>query len=120
MALKVLVTYKIKPGHREAFLTDTAAIRPQILAEDAQIREALDYTWYIIKAWDVDGTRLNEPWFKGPFGIANYVRHFFRPAPTRQVDWTFPLHYKNVHFEDTIPETKALQDLIDRLNPKFL
>ena len=92
----------------------------RILAENAEVREALDYTWYIIKAWDVDGTRLNEPWFKGPFSISNYVRHFFRPAPTRQVDWTFPLDYKNVHFHDTIPETKALQDLIDRLNPKFL
>ena len=33
MALKVLVTYTMKPGHRAAFLTDTAAIRPQILAE---------------------------------------------------------------------------------------
>ena len=34
MALKVLVTYKIKPGHRDAFLADTAAVRPLILAED--------------------------------------------------------------------------------------
>ena len=91
-----------------------------ILAEDAEVRAALDYTWYIIKAWDVDGTRLNEPWFKGPYGIANYVRHFFRPAPTRQVDWTFPIDYKNLHFHDTIPETRAVQDLIDGLHPKFL
>lgn len=91
-----------------------------ILAKDDAARAALDYTWYIIKAWDVDGTRLNEPWFKGPFSITNYVRHFFRPAPTRQVDWTFPLDHKKLHFHDTIPETKALQGLIDTLHPKFL
>lgn len=91
-----------------------------ILAEDEELRTALDYTWYIIKSSDVDGTRLNEPWFKGPFSISNYVRHFFRPAPTRQVDWTFPIDYKNLHFHDTIPETAALQKLIDTLHPKFL
>lgn len=34
MALKVLVTYKMKAGHRDAFLADTAAARPLILAED--------------------------------------------------------------------------------------
>ena len=82
----------------------------RILAEDAELRQALDYTFYIIKVWDVDGVRLNEPWFKGPFSITNYVRHFFRPAPTRQVDWTFPIDYKNLHFHDTIPETRALQN----------
>lgn len=92
----------------------------QILAEDAELRAALDYTWYIIKSWDVDGTQLNEPWFKGPFSIHNYVRHFFRPAPKAQVDWTFPIDYKNLHFHDTIPESKAVQDLIDRLQPSFL
>ena len=91
-----------------------------IRAEDAELRQALDYTWYIIKVWDVDGTRLNEPWFKGPFSLTGYTRHFFRPAPTAQVDWTFPIDYKNLHFHDTIPETKAVQDLIDRLQPKFL
>ena len=41
----------------------------RILAEDAELRQALDYTFYIIKVWDVDGVRLNEPWFKGPFSI---------------------------------------------------
>ncbi len=92
----------------------------RILAEDAELRQALDYTFYIIKVWDVDGVRLNDPWFKGPFSITNYVRHFFRPAPTRQVDWTFPIDYKNLHFHDTIPETRALQNLIDQLHPRFL
>lgn len=100
-----------------AMMLETLA---NLLATDADLRESLDYTWYIIKVWDVDGTRLNEPWFKGPFSITNYVRHFFRPAPTRQVDWTFPIDYKNLHFQDTIPETKALQDLIDKLQPRFL
>ncbi len=92
----------------------------RILAEDSQLRRELDYTFYLIKSWDVDGTKLNEGWFKGPYNIYNYIRHFFRPAPTQQVDWTFPIDYKNLHFHDSIPETQAVMKLIDELKPEFL
>ena len=57
MALKVLVTYKIKPGHRAAFLTDTAAIRPQILAEDG----CQQYD-YFASAEDENKALLVEQW----------------------------------------------------------
>ncbi|UCC63326.1 MAG: peptidase, partial [Anaerolineae bacterium] len=43
------------------------------LAEDDALRDALGYTWYLIKCIDPDGTRLNEGWFKGPFSIDNYA-----------------------------------------------
>ena len=65
------------------------------LAQNKELREELDYTWYIVKSWDADGTRLNENWFKGPFTLYNYARNFFRPAGHQQVDWTFPIDYKN-------------------------
>lgn len=90
------------------------------LAENKELREELDYTWYIVKCWDADGTRLNEKWFKGPFTLYNYARNFFRPAGHQQVDWTFPIDYKNLHFHDTIPETKAMMKLIDEIRPKFI
>ena len=57
MALKVLVTYKMKPGHRAAFLADTAAIRPQILAEDG----CQQYD-YFASAEDENKTLLVEQW----------------------------------------------------------
>ena len=65
------------------------------LAEDDSLRESLGYTWYLIKCIDPDGTRLNEGWFKGPFSIENYARHFYRPASFQQVaDIDRPLlHY---------------------------
>lgn len=47
------------------------------LVTNDELREYLDYTWYIVKAWDTDGTRLNENWFKGPYTIYNYARNFF-------------------------------------------
>ncbi len=90
------------------------------LVENEELRESLDYTWYIIKTWDIDGARLNEQWFKGPYTIYNYARNFFRPAGHQQVDWTFPINYKSLHFSNTIPETGAMQDLIDRIKPKFI
>lgn len=90
------------------------------LAQNAQLREALDYTWYIVKAWDADGTKKNEKWFKGPFTITNYMRNFFRPAGFEQVDWTFPIDYKELHFSDSIPETLAMMKLIDDIKPHFI
>ncbi len=90
------------------------------IAQNKELRDALDYTWYIVKVWDVDGVKLNENWFKGPYTLYNYSRNFFRPAGHQQVDWTFPIDYKNLHFHDTIPETKAMMDLIDDIKPKFI
>jgi len=90
------------------------------LAKNKELRDKLDYTWYIIKSWDVDGTKLNENWFKGPYTLYNYSRNFFRPAGHQQVDWTFPVDHKNLHFHDTIPETKAMMKLIDEIKPKFI
>ena len=90
------------------------------LAQNKELRDELDYTWYIVKSWDADGTKLNENWFKGPYTLYNYARNFFRPAGHQQVDWTFPIDYKNLHFHDTIPETKAMMGLIDDIKPKFI
>lgn len=90
------------------------------LAENAALREALGYTWYIVKAWDADGLVKNEGWLKGPFNIYQYTRNFFRPAGVAQVDWTFPADYKRLHFHDVLPETQAMMELIDRIRPAFI
>lgn len=90
------------------------------LAENKELRDQLDYTWYVVKAWDADGLKLNEKWLKGPYTLYNYSRNFFRPAGHKQVDWTFPIDYKNLHFHNSIPETVAMQKLIDEIKPKFI
>lgn len=90
------------------------------LARSKELRDELDYTWYVVKAWDADGLRLNEKWLKGPYTIYNYSRNFFRPAGYRQVDWTFPVDYKELHFHDSIPETTAMMALIDEIKPAFI
>ncbi len=90
------------------------------LVEDDALRESLDYTWYMIKCIDPDGTRLNEGWFKGPFSTVNYARHFYRPPSFQQVEWTFPIDYKTLHFHDPLPETQALMTLIGQIEPDFI
>jgi hypothetical protein len=90
------------------------------LAEDDALRQSLDYTWYMIKCIDPDGTRLNEGWFKGPFSLENYARHHYRPPSFQQVAWTFPIDYKTLHFHDPLPETQALMALIEQVRPDFM
>lgn len=90
------------------------------LVKDEALRRELDYTWYIVKAWDADGLKKNERWLKGPYNIYNYSRYFFRPAGHQQVDWTFPVDYKELHFHDSIPETRAMMKLIDEIKPHFI
>lgn len=90
------------------------------IAADDDYRRELDYTFYILPVSDVDGTALNEGWFKGPFTIYNYARHFYRPEGTKQVEWTFPMRYKGYAFNDPLPETRALMRLMDETRPSFI
>ena len=90
------------------------------LAANKELQDELGYTCYVVKAWDCDGVRLNEKWLKGPFTITNYSRTFYRPAGFKQVDWTFPIDYKELHFNNAIPETRAVMRLIDEIRPSFI
>jgi hypothetical protein len=90
------------------------------LAKDTALRKDLGYTWYLIKCIDPDGTRLNEGWFKGPFSMGNYARHYYRPPSFQQIEWTFPIDYKTLHFHDPLPETRALMTVIEQVQPDFL
>src|SRR5690606_4277316 len=37
-----------------------------------------------------------------------------------QVEWTFPIDYKEMHFHSPLPETKALMNIIDEIKPEFM
>lgn len=90
------------------------------LAENDELREGLGFTWYIIKCIDPDGVRLNENWFKGPFNVYTYTKNYFRPIGYEQVEWTFPIDYKELHFHHPLPETQALMKIIQETKPDFM
>lgn len=108
------------PHPNEPIGTMTIEYLSRRLCEDETLRCELGYTWHFIKSIDADGMRLNEGWFKGPFTPTNYAKHFFRPAPFDQVEWTFPVKYKKLNFNQALPETQALMRVVDEVKPTLL
>jgi hypothetical protein len=90
------------------------------LAENTSLRDSLDYEFVFIKTADIDGTLLNEGWFDGPFTTSNYAQNFYRPASDEQVEWTFPIEYKEYKFDSPIPETEILMEVISEKEPDFI
>ena len=98
------------------------AMLVSFLSEELIVNEALreGRTWHLLPCVDPDGTRLNEGWFKGPFNIRNYARHYYRPRPQDQVEWTFPIEYKTFVWNDPTPETRALMNAIQIAKPDVM
>ncbi|MFX0204454.1 MAG: M14 family zinc carboxypeptidase [Candidatus Hodarchaeota archaeon] len=108
------------PHPNEPIGSLTIEFLSRYLAENPEITKELGYTWYFIKAIDIDGAALNEGWFKGEFDPIKYVKHYYRPASHEQIEWTFPVKYKKLEFSTPPPETQALISLINRIKPKFM
>lgn len=98
----------------------TALHLARTLVADPELLAGLGYTWHVVACMDPDGTRLNEGWFSGTLARPEYGREFYRSAPDEQVEWTFPLEYKELYFDRVIPETLALMRLIDDVQPTFM
>jgi hypothetical protein len=89
------------------------------LAADADLRKKFGYRFILAKAIDVDGAKMNEGWFRGPFNLLTYAKNYYRPPPNEQAEWTFPIDYKTLHWNTPIPETKAIKKIIDEFEPAF-
>jgi hypothetical protein len=98
----------------------TALHLARTLVSSPDLLVDLGYTWHIVACLDPDGMRLNEGWFSGTLTRPEYGREFYRSAPDEQVEWTFPLEYKELYFDRMIPETLALMRLIDDVQPTFM
>jgi hypothetical protein len=92
----------------------------RFLAENSKFTKKTGYTWYLIKAIEIDGAVLNEGWFKGEFTPIKYAKNYYRPASSDQIDWSFPVKYKKLSFNSPLPETRALMELISNLKPGFM
>jgi hypothetical protein len=108
------------PHPNEPIGSLTIEFLSQYLAENPDITKELGYTWYLIKAIDPDGAALNEGWFKGKFDPIKYTKHYYRPAPHEQIEWTFPVKYKQLEFSNPPSETQALIQLINKIKPTFM
>jgi len=89
------------------------------LAASSDLRKKIGYRFILAKVIDVDGARLNEGWFRGPFDILTYSQNYYRPPPSEQAEWTFPIDYKTLHWTTPNPETKAIKTIVDEFKPEF-
>jgi hypothetical protein len=108
------------PHPNEPIGSMTLEFLSRYLAENPEFTEKTGFTWHLIKAIDPDGAALNEGWFKGDFNPVKYAKHYYRPAPHEQMEWTFPVKYKKLKFETPPPETQALMRIIDKTKPAFM
>jgi hypothetical protein len=89
------------------------------LAASADLRRKFRYRFILAKAIDVDGARLNEGWFRGPFNPLTYAENYYRPPPNEQAEWTFPIEYKTLRWRTPNPETRAIKKIVDEFRPEF-
>ena len=82
--------------------------------------EKSGYTWIFMYTADPDGTKLNEPWFKGPFTLDNYFKGYFRQQANRMIDWTFPIEYEDAKWNKPTPETQAIIHILDAEKPDVM
>ena len=108
------------PHPNEPIGTLTLEYLARRLCEDDDLRDDLDYTFLLIKCADPDGTMLNEGWFKQPFSPLTYALNFYRPPAREQIEWSFPVHYKTLHFTETCPEARAVIAVMETHRPSFL
>ncbi len=108
------------PHPNEPIGSMTLEFLSDFLAKNPEFMKKTNYTWYLIKAIDIDGAILNEGWFKGKFTPLKYAKNNYRPASYEQVEWSFPINYKKLKFKTPAPETQALMNLIQEIKPKFM
>jgi hypothetical protein len=90
------------------------------LVENEALRDYFDFTWHVVICAEPDKAKLNEGWFKGALSLTKYARNFYRPPYHQQVDWTFPVTYKDYTFDSPTPEARALMQIIERHPINFL
>jgi hypothetical protein len=117
-ARHALVVGGVHPNEPIGF--HTARVLAEHVLAEPEFFARFDVTWHIIPCIDPDGARLNEGWFADPGDRSHYARNFYRPAPQEQVEWSFPLSYKEAYFDSPMPETQALMRLMVDTHPALL
>ena len=90
------------------------------LVQDDELRESLDYTWYIIKCSDPDGARLNEGFQKGPHTPLNFTLNYYRTPNSKTPESCFPFRFGPLDLNNPVPETGALMNLMNRVPFHFV
>jgi len=78
-----------------------------------------DVEWNIIPCIDPDGAVLNEGWTQHPVTMKSYMENFYvQPLPD-QVDGSFPIDHKRLHWDRPSHEGAILKGVLDEVRPDF-
>ncbi|BBB00998.1 putative hydroxylacyl-CoA dehydrogenase [Actinacidiphila reveromycinica] len=103
------------PHANEAAVGGATVLRlAERIAETCQAGDGDGSTWHFLLCIDPDGAALNEPWLAGPYTLRRHYEHFFRPCAAEQPEWLPP---DGAVRAATLPETRTLVELLDRLRP---
>jgi len=108
------------PNSEEPFGGNLLLHLARKLAEDDEISEKLDYTWYLIPCSDPDGARLNEGFQIGPHTPLNFSLNYYRTPTEITPEWCFPFRFGPLDLNSPTAETRALMSLMDRLDFHFV
>ncbi|HEY1915387.1 MAG TPA: hypothetical protein VGH27_07405 [Streptosporangiaceae bacterium] len=80
-----------------------------------------DGSWLIVPVWDAAGARLAErAWAGGDPSVRALAANWVRPAPSLQVEWSFPVDLGEERFDAPRPETAAVREVLTEMSPQFL
>ena len=108
------------PNCEEPFGGNLLDYLAKALVQDDELRDSLDYTWYLIKCSDPDGARLNEGFHKGPHTPMNFTLNYYRTPNSRTPESCFPFRFGPLDLNNPVPETEALMKLMNRVPFHFV
>jgi len=108
------------PNCEEPFGGNLLDYLAEALLQDQELREELDYTWYLVKCSDPDGARLNEGFQLGPQTPMNFTLNYYRTSNVKTPDSCFPFRFGPLNLNSPVPETRALMRVLDRVPMSFV
>jgi hypothetical protein len=116
-ALKVLVVAGQDTDEPIGFLT-VSSLLSRLRDGEPKLVEA-DVEWHVVPCMHPDGAVLNEGWSQRPFTMPGYVKGHYKPEHRDGVEWTFPINYKRLAWNEPSRETQVLAALLCELRPDF-
>jgi len=108
------------PNCEEPFGGNLLDYMAKALLQDDELREELDYTWYLVKCSDPDGARLNEGFQLGSHTPMNFTLNYYRTPNVKTPDSCFPFRFGPLDLNSPVPETEALMRVLDRVPMSFV
>ena len=108
------------PNSEEPYGGNLLTYFSRALAENPELTEAMDYTWYLVKCSDPDAARRNEGFQKGPLTPLNFSLNYYRTPQSITPEGCFPFRYGPLDIDSPTAETRAMMNLIDRVRMSFL